>query len=327
MSPTRSVIIGIGGAGLATITCLHELGCQSADTIAVDTDPEALYHARAARKMLLNRSWVHSTLTHTTPEAKRSTIERDITRIRDATHRDLVILIGGLGGTTGARLVPLFAREAKEQGALVIALPIMPFHCEKEMTLLRARRGLGHLAASADTVMPFSNQSLLDLHDSRPLAARFKVLDSFILQILQGLVGLVNNWGRINLDLADVRAVLGKQPGKAGFMGVSVIHDRKSNPLKVLEVFLNPFRPINPRRVDSAVISVAGSKSLNLHELDAIVDAVTREIAENATIKIGIMEDPRLAGSIRVTVLGSGHIQNAENQAEISGDQLPLIQP
>ncbi len=240
MSPTRSVIIGIGGAGLATLTCLQELGCQSADTVAVDTDPESLYHARATRKILLNKLWVNSPHTILTPESKWSAIERDLTRIREATHRDLVILIGGFGGKTGTSLTPIFAREAKELGALVITLPIMPFHSEKEITLLRARRGLVSLAASADTVMPFSNQSLLDLHDGRPLVSRFKLLDSFILRMLQGLVGLVNNWGRINLDLADVRAVLQKQTGKAGFIGVCDIRDRKGISRKVLEMFLNP---------------------------------------------------------------------------------------
>ncbi len=327
MSPTHSIIIGIGGAGLATITCLHELGCQSADTIAVDTDPESLYHARAARKMLLNKLWVNSNLTMPATESKRPAIERDLTRIREATHCDLVILIGGLGGATGTRLAPIFAREAHEQGALVIALPIMPFHSEKEITLVRARRGLENLVASSDTVMPFLNQALIDLRDSRPLASRFKILDSFILQILQGLVGIVKNWGRINLDLADVRSVLGKQLGNTGFIGSCEISDRKSIPQKVIEVFLHPLRPINPKHVESAVISIAGSKNLNLQEVNAIVDAINKEIANHAIIKFGIMVDPRLEDSIRVTVLGACQIQQGGREEVVSVDQLPLVPP
>lgn len=325
MCPSQSVIIGIGGAGLATIACMQELGCNSADTIAVDVDPESLYHARAARKMLLNRVWASSAFMGSSPVAKRSAIERDLARIREATHRDLVILVGGLGGITGTRLIPLFAREAHEQGALVIAMPIMPFHSEKEMTLLRAHRGLANLEASADTVMPFLNQTLINLRDGRPLVTRFRLLDSFILQILQGLVGLVNNWGRINLDLADVRAVLSKQPARAGFIGICEISDLTVIPQKVLQMFLNPLRVINPKLVDSAVISLAGSKTLNLHEVDAIVGAITNEIAESATIKFGIMVDPRLEDSIRVTVLGSWYIPNKAKAAGISADQHSLL--
>ncbi len=327
MSPSQSVIIGVGGAGLATITCLHEMGYQSADTLAVDTDPEALYHARATRKILLNKSWANASTLSLAPASKQCAIERDLARIREATRKDLIIIVGGLGGNTGTRLTPLFAREARAQGALVIALPIMPFHSEKQMTLLRARRGLGNLVTSSDTVMPLLNQTLFDIRDGRSLASRFNVIDSFILQILRGLVGLVTNWGRINLDLADVRSVLGKQLGNTGFIGTSEICDRKAISQKVLEVFLNPLRPINPKHVESAVISIAGGKTLNLQEVDTIVDTFAKEIAEHATIKFGVIVDPRLSDSIRVTVLGAWHIPNGEKEAVVSVEQLPLVQP
>jgi len=305
MNPTCSTIIGIGSAGLAAITCLHDLGCSGAEIIAVDTDPEALYYARATRKLLLNKQWLNPSLRRSTPVSMQISLERDLARIREATRKDLVVLVGGLGGSTGTRLTPIFAREAKEQGALVLVLPIMPFQSEKQIALLRARRSLRNLAASSDTVMPLSNQALMDIRDGRSLVSRFRILDSLILQILQGLLGLVGNWGRVNLDLADVRAVLGKQFGKTGFIGVCELSNQKFISQKILEVFLNPLRPINPKNVNAAVISVAASQTLNLRDVNTIVDAVAKEIAEDATIKFGVMNDPSLRDVLRVTILGS----------------------
>jgi cell division protein FtsZ len=327
MSSTRSAIIGIGGAGLAAISCLHELGYNGAETIAVDADPEALYHARASRKILANKLWVTSSSMVSTPPSKQVAIERDFAKFREATQKDLVILVGGLGGSTGTRLIPLLAREAKDQGALVISLPIMPFHSEKPITLVRARRGLGNLAASADTVMPLLNQSLLDLPDNRPLASRFKVLDSFVLQVLLGLVGLVSNWGRINLDLADVRAVLGKQPGQTGFIGAGEFSDQKALPKKILEIFLNPLRPTDPKHVGSAVISLAGSQILTLRDVNAIMGAVAKEIAEDAIIKFGIIVDPHLKERIRITILGSVFIQGNKITRNLSPNNQPPFIP
>ncbi|OLS14163.1 MAG: Cell division protein FtsZ [Promethearchaeota archaeon CR_4] len=314
MNPICSTIIGIGSAGLAAITCLRDLGCSRVEIVALDTDPEALYYARAMRKILLNKVWINQSGMCTPPSSMHPAVERDLVRIRDATRKDLVILVSGLGGSTGTRLTPILAREAKNQGALVLVFPIMPFHCEKQITLLRARRGLRNLTASADTVMPFSNQTLADIRDGRSLASRFKILDSLILQTLQGLLGLLGNWGRINLDLADVRAVLSKQRGKTGFIGVCEISDRNVMPQKVLEVFLNPLRPINPKNVDAAVISIACGQTLNLRDINVIIDAVAGEIADDATIKFGVMNDPCLQDTIRVAILGSTLVQKRERK-------------
>ncbi len=327
---TRTVIVGVGGAGNNAITRLQESGVTGAVTIAVNTDAQDLYYANADNKMLIGKDITQGLGSGNNPKIGEISAESDLERLRQITKKNIVFITCGMGGGTGTGASPIIAREAQKAGALVVSFCTLPFKMEGEEKRLIANEGLLKLAQYSDTIIPLPNEKLMTLVPNLTLMKGFKIMDEILIRSVRGIVDLVSNCGLVNLDLADVKNILKKSQGTSGYIGKSEINmeditkdnDNIATPLvkeiiqeKTLKALNNPILEMNPKEITSCLVSITGNQYLSLNQVNEIVSTVSRNIKVNAKLKFGAMIDPN-SEKIHINIIGQGPVSPYVTQAE-----------
>lgn len=308
----RTIVVGVGGAGNNAISRLTDARLEHLETLAVNTDAQDLFFANSDRKLLVGKRLTKGLGAGNDPVRGKLAAIEDVQRVSRLVNRDVVFLACGLGGGTGTGATPIIAREAKKHGALVIALCTLPFHMEGTLKQERARVGLRELLKYADTVIPLPNETLLELVPDVSLLEGFRVMDEILIRTVRGIVELTTSCGLVNLDLADVQAVLRRHRGvawdahdKMGFVGMGYIRNPEEIRTRTLKALRNPFLKPDLQTVDNVLVAVTGDHRLSLQTVNEIVSTVTEAIAPRATLKFGTSIDPSLKGGIRLTVVGT----------------------
>ncbi len=329
---TRTVIIGVGGAGNNAITRLQESGVTGAITIAVNTDAQDLYYANADKKILIGKEVTGGLGSGNNPKIGEKSAESDLERIRQITKKNIVFITCGMGGGTGTGASPIIAREAQKAGALVISFCTLPFKMEGDEKEIIANEGLLRLADHSDTIIPLPNEKLMKLVPNLTLMKGFKIMDEILIRSVRGIVDLVSNCGLVNLDLADVKNILKRSNGTSGYIGKSEINlediskDNNSAPSpmikeiiqeKTLKALHNPILEMDPQKISSCLVSITGNQYLSLNQVNEIVSTVSKNIQSNAKLKFGAMIDPN-SEKIHINIIGQGptspYMEKAENQ-------------
>jgi len=309
-SKPRIYVIGAGGSGCNTLSRLHEIGIQGAKIIAMNTDAQHLVKVRADKKILLGKKLTLGMGAGSNPEVGENAAKEskdDIAKsLEDA---QLVFVTCGLGGGTGTGSAHVIAEQAKNMGALTVAIVTLPFTSEGRARWQNALNGLGKLKRQADTVIVIPNDKLLAIVPDLPLNTAFKVADEVLANAAKGITELVTKSGLVNLDFADLRTIL-KDAGCAviGVGESSLAEKSDKRAVTAIENALSsPLIEIDIAEANKALINVVGGADMTLREAEMMVEEVSKRISPDSHIIWGARIEPDLQKNVlKVLVVIAG---------------------
>ena len=302
---TKIKVVGCGGAGNNTITRLMEVGIVGAETVAINTDAQDLLYTDADKKILIGRELTKGLGAGANPslgmEAARETKQEIEQMLRGA---DMVFLTCGLGGGTGTGSIPVIAEIAKRCGALTVAVVTLPFAMEGKQRMDNARDGLRNLEGVADTMIIIPNDRLLEIVPDVSIITAFKIADEILVNAVKGITELVTKPGLVNLDFADVRAVMAGSGMAMIGMGES---DTENRAFEAVERALNnPLLAVDIEGATGALVNVTGGPGITMREAHQIVEAVSTRLAPDAKIIWGAQVDEDFGDRIRALLIVTG---------------------
>jgi len=321
----RILIVGCGGSGNNTLNRITHLGVEGAITVAVNTDKQHLDHTRSLQKLLVGRHITRGLGAGGDPSTGRRCAEagREMIR-RIVTGADLVFIASGLGGGSGTGICPIVAEEAKSAGALVVGIVTTPFHVERRQRMQKALEGLESLRRAADAVLVLDNNRLLHYVPNLPLDEAFSIMDQLVAEIVKGIVETITLPSLINLDFADVRAVMAD-----GGVTMMLYGESDRGPEEVVHEALNhPLLDVDVSGATGVLIHVTGGQYMTLEAASQVVDLMTSKVSDDANIIWGARQDPGFGDTIKVmaiiTGVGGTDLNVARMEPNKLGDALKL---
>lgn len=298
-------VIGTGGGGNNTINRITEVGIKGAETIALNTDAQDLLYTTADKKILLGKDITQGLGAGSIPKIGEESARESEGEIKKAMQgADMVFITCGLGGGTGTGSAPIVAEVAKKMGALTVCIVTVPFNMEGQRRYENAMYGLERLEQLADTLIVIPNDKLIELAPDLPLHTAFKVADEILTNAVKGIAELVTKAGLVNLDFADIRAVMGN--GGVALIGVGE-SDTENRAVEAVEKALqNPLLDVDVSGANGALINVAGGPDMTLDEAKAIVETVSERLQDDARIIWGAQIYDDLQGLIRTMLIVTG---------------------
>ncbi len=300
----KLAIVGLGGAGSNLINRMYNGGIKSATTIALNTDAKHLNMIGAHKKILMGREITHGLGAGGFPEVGMKCADASKKEIQDALNGyDLVFLAAGMGGGTGGGSIPLVAQMAREQGSLVVAFVTYPFSLERSRKL-KADWGLEQLVKNADTTVVIANDKVLGYAPNLPMEKALELIDNVAINAVKGIADTIMLPSLINLDFADVRAVM-RDAGTAVInLGGGTGPDKVQK--AITSTVQHPLLDIEAEGGKSALVHVTGSASLTIEEATMVGSGVTEMLDERANVIFGSRLSPELTDQIKVMSVITG---------------------
>lgn len=298
-------VVGAGGGGNNTINRMTEVGIVGAETIAVNTDAQDLLYTSADKKILLGKEITRGLGAGSIPKIGEDAARESEHEIKQAlSGADMVFITCGLGGGTGTGSAPVIAEIAKKMGALTVAVVTIPFAMEGHRRYENAMIGLEKLEKNVDTLIVIPNDKLLQLVPDLPLHTAFKVADEILTNSVKGIAELVTKAGLVNLDFADIRAVMGN--GGVALIGVGESDSENRAIESVEKAIQNPLLDVEISGANGALINVAGGPDMTLDEARKVVETVSVKLDEDARMIWGAQISEDLEGTIRTLIIITG---------------------
>lgn len=302
---TSIKVIGTGGAGNNTINRLMDVGIEGADCVAVNTDAQDLLYTNATHKILIGKETTGGLGAGSDPQLGAEAAKEDEKELKDLVQgSDLVFVTCGLGGGTGTGSVPVIAEIAKKARALTIGIVTLPFSIEGAVRWENAQAGLSSLRENTDTVIVIPNDKLLEIVPELPLNAAFKVADEILVNAVKGITELVTKEGLINLDFADIRAIM--RDGGTAVIGLGESDTEERSRDAVDKAITNPLLDVDITGAKGALINVIGGPDMTLQDARVVMEAVSDKLDPNARIIWGARIDPELQNLMRVMLVVTG---------------------
>jgi len=307
-SPGATIkVFGVGGAGGNAINTMIAAGVRGVDFIAANTDKQALELNAALDKLQLGMNVTNGLGAGADPEKGAAAAEESIEAIKAATEGvDMVFLTGGMGGGTGTGASPIIAREARNNGALTVAVVTKPFDFEGEKRMKAALDGIEKLKREVDTLLVIPNQRLRALGTKdTPFLELMRMADNVLLYAVKGISDLITVPGFINLDFADVKRVMEKM-GTA-LMGTGTASG-ESRAMDAAQMAINSplLEDISIDQARGVLINITGSEKMTMDEVMEGSSFVKNEVHPDAEIIWGMVFDDSLADELRITVIATG---------------------
>jgi len=300
----RIVIVGCGGAGNNTVNRIHHMGVSGAETIAINTDKQHLDMIQADKRILIGKSLTKGLGAGGYPDVGKRAAEMARPTLEAVLESaDLVFITAGMGGGTGTGSAPVVASIAKEQGAIVVGMVSYPFQVEKAR-LIRAEEGLEALAAASDSVIVLDNNRLKNFVPNLPLGQAFSVMDQLIGETVKGISETITEPSLINIDYADVRAIMSK--GGVAVMLVGESKQQNKAESVVRECLSNPMLDIDYRGATGSLIHITGGTDLTLQDAEEVATSLTYELDPHADVIWGARVRGDMEGKIRVLAIMTG---------------------
>lgn len=299
-------VIGVGGAGGAAVNRMIEAGIENVEFIVINTDAQALHHSRAGKKIHIGKKATRGLGAGADPSVGQQAAEESIEDIKKAMEgADMIFVTIGAGGGTGSGAGHVVAQAAKDMGILVVGFATKPFAFEGEKRRQNAEIAINRLRSAVDTLIIIPNDRLLQTIDKQtPLMEAFKVADDVLRQGVQGISDLITVHGLINLDFADVKAVMSNAGsalmgiGRAAGEGRAIQAAQQAIESPLLEVSIDGARGI--------LFNVIGGNDLSMHEINSAAETITAAADSDANIIFGATISPDLEGEIIITVVATG---------------------
>ncbi|MDH3402293.1 MAG: cell division protein FtsZ, partial [Acidobacteriota bacterium] len=307
MVPARIKVIGVGGGGGNAINRMIDARMRGIEFIAANTDVQALRNCRAPHKIQLGASLTRGLGAGGDPEIGRKSALEDTERILEVLEgSDMVFLTAGLGGGTGTGALPIVASLAAEVGALTVAVVTKPFSFEGRRRGGLAENGVEELRGSVDTLITIPNERLLSFVDrGTPLGEAFRIADDVLQQAVQGISDLITVPGEVNVDFADVKAVMSGM-GMA-LMGTGVAKGENRALEAARRAISSPLlEETSVQGAQGVLINISGGRGLTLHEVDEAARVIAEAVDPEANIITGMVIDLELEDEMKVTVIATG---------------------
>jgi cell division protein FtsZ len=327
-------VIGIGGAGGNTVNSLYTSGCNGIECIIANTDAQALEHATVPNKIQIGIKATKGLGTGANPDLGQRSAEEDIDKLMDMIgDANIVFLTGGMGGGTGSGALPVVARALKEHGILSIAVVTKPFAFEGKRRARVAEQAIEQLKKDVDTLIVIPNQKLLDVVDQKvSMIDAFAMINTILSQSVRGISDIITKPGHINVDFADVRAIM-KDMGLA-VLGTGRASGTDRAGMAALQAITSPL--LENMSIDGArgvLLNITGSSNLGLHEISQAASLIYERADEDANIILGSVVDENMGDAVSVTIIATGfkhsrpetHVQPDVRRASIFEAVKPAI--
>ncbi len=300
-------VVGVGGSGCNAVNTMIKMGLSGVEFITANTDRQALDASLAGTKLAIGQELTKGLGAGANPEVGRKAALEDYAKISEIlSGADMVFITAGMGGGTGTGAAPVFAKIAKEVGALTVGVVTKPFMFEGKKRMKHAQQGISWLRENVDSLIMIPNQRLLALAGATlSMIDAFKKADEVLLNAVQGISDLINHTGLINSDFADVRtimankglALMGIGYGEGEHRAVEAATNAISSPL---------LEDISIDGATGIIINITGGSNLKINEVNEATTLIMEAAHEDAEIIFGTVIDESLKDSVKVTVIATG---------------------
>lgn len=317
-------VVGVGGAGGSAINRMKQAGLKGVQFIAINTDAQALHNSLADVKIHIGHATTRGLGAGADPSTGQAAAEESRNEIKDALEgADMVFVTIGAGGGTGTGAGHIVAEIAKELGILVVGVATKPFTFEGEKRRVNAEWGIAHLGKQVDTMITIPNDRLLQTIDRRtPLLETFKIADDVLRQGVQGISELITEHGLINLDFADVKAIMSNAGSALMGIGRASGDDRAMKAAQ--QAIESPLIEVSIDGARGVLFNVTGGYDMSMSEIQEAAEIITSAVAPDANIIFGATLKPELEDELVVTVIATGF--DSEHFAQ-TASQLGAPQP
>jgi len=299
-------VIGVGGAGGTAVNRMIDGGVKGVEFLAVNTDVQALHYNKATTKIHIGKSITRGLGAGMNPELGRQAAEESQNEIRDILKdADMVFVTCGMGGGTGTGASPMVAEIARDLGALTVAVVTKPFSFEGAQRKNIADRGLTELSDKVDTIITIPNDKLLQSIDKKTsLLDAFMVVDEVLRQGVQGIAELITVPGLINVDFADVKAVMAN--AGSALMGIGQASGENKAIEAAKAAISSPLLEMSIEGARGVLFTITGGPNLGMNEVNEAAKIITSSVEEDAKIIFGTVIDEKLKDEIKITVVATG---------------------
>lgn len=299
-------VIGVGGGGGNATNRMIEAGLQSVKFITVNTDSQALHHAKANEKIQIGEKLTKGLGAGADPDVGKNAAEESRKDIEKALQgADMVFVTAGMGGGTGTGSAPVIAEVAKDIGALTIGVVTKPFAFEGRSRGKQAEEGIKRLREQVDTLIVIPNDRLLQVVEKRTsIMEAFRVADDVLRQGVQGISDLIAVPGLINLDFADVKTIMAKTG--SSLMGIGVGKGETKTMDAANTAIASPLLEASIEGAKGVLLNITGGSDLGLFEVNEVAEVVAEASDEDANIIFGAVIDESLEDEVMVTVIATG---------------------
>jgi len=298
------VVLGTGGAGNNMVSWLHKKGIQGAKIYAINTDLQHLQISEADGKILIGRELTRGLGCGGFPDKGREAAKESLHELKSILKdADMVFICAGLGGGTGTGVAPVVAEVARESGAIVIGTVTMPFDIERAR-VDKAEFGLQQLRDVSDTVIVIDNNRLVSIAGNLPIQQAFAVANELISTMIKGIVETIAIPSLVNLDYADVKAIMAN--GDVSVIGIGESDTDARVEEATRRALTNPLLDVSYEGATGALIHVSGGEDLTLEEVNKIGEIITETLDPDANVIWGARIDPKMSGRVRVMTIVTG---------------------
>ncbi|XP_075482701.1 cell division protein FtsZ homolog 1, chloroplastic-like [Primulina tabacum] len=310
MDSAKIKVVGVGGGGNNAVNRMIGSGLQGVDFYAINTDAQALLQSSAKNPIQIGELLTRGLGTGGNPLLGEEAAEESKDGIANALKgSDMVFITAGMGGGTGSGAAPVVAQIAKEAGYLTVGVVTYPFSFEGRKRSLQALEAIEKLQKNVDTLIVIPNDRLLDIADEQtPLQDAFLLADDVLRQGVQGISDIITIPGLVNVDFADVKAVM-KDSGTA-MLGVGVSSSKNRAEEAAEQATLAPLIGSSIQSATGVVYNITGGKDITLQEVNRVSQVVTSLADPSANIIFGAVVDERYNGEIHVTIIATGFTQS-----------------
>lgn len=317
-------VIGIGGGGCNAVNSMINANqIAGVDFLSVNTDAQALLLSQAQTKVQIGENLTRGLGAGGNPEVGRQAAEESKEKIKDfLTDADMVFLTCGEGGGTGTGATPVVAGVAKELGALTVAVVTKPFLFEGTRRMVNAEEGIMELKDKVDTLIVIPNQRLIEVIDKKmTLIDAFRVADSVLGQGVQGISDLITMPGLINVDFADVRAIMTNAGSSLMGIGTGVGENRAATAART--AIASPLLEISIEGAKGVLFNITGGADLTMSEVDEAAKQISAAVDPDANIIFGATIDEHMVDQVKITVIATGFDETKKRLRELSGRPTP----
>jgi len=312
----RIKVIGVGGSGQNAINHMIKSEVGGVDFISLNTDAQDLHHCKAKKKVHIGKNLTKGLGAGMNPDIGKKAAEETKEEIQDVVNgSDMVFVAGGMGGGTGTGASPVVARIAKDSGALTVAVVTKPFSFEGAQRMRIAEDGLQELRQEVDAIIVIPNDRLLSLVDKSTTARdAFAICDDILRQAVEGISDLITTPGIINVDFADIRAIM-ENAGSA-LMGIGSATGEKRAEEAATAAINSPLLELSISGAKGVLFAISGGDDITMHEIQDAARIITDSVDPEARVIFGtIFNDKIKKGEVRITVIATGFPENAPKKS------------
>jgi cell division protein FtsZ len=323
-------VIGVGGGGCNAVNRMVESRVSGVEFWAINTDAQALKQAAAPYRLQIGQKLTRGLGAGGNPAIGQKAAEESRDELANALENtDLVFITAGMGGGTGTGAAPIVAEVAKEMGCLTVGVITRPFTFEGRRRTNQAEEGISALQSRVDTLIIIPNNQLLSvITPETPVQEAFRTADDILRQGVQGISDIITIPGLVNVDFADVRAVMA-DAGSA-LMGIGTGSGKSRAREGAVMAISSPLLEATIEGAKGVVLNITGGQDLTLHEVNAAAETIYERVDPNANIIFGAVIDEKMQGEIRITVIATGFSgETKQSSTSVTKTQIstPPVQP